>query len=158
MLLGRKLHGAYSGWRVVEGDLYGIAGRVREYDTDARLIREDETGHLGLGVIQRNHHEVPGGVLVLARHMYDPVTDEPLNTEPDARALRCQRSYDSRRFSDIRTWNTIAREASKRREFAKEHENDDSFGDNAERYVHAHGKDVVAKPRAFFKDRDPVAA
>ena len=154
MLLGERLYGSYSNWRVVEDDLYHVAGRMREYDTDSRLVREDETGNLGIGVFQRNHFEVPGGALVLARQMYDPETDEPLVGEPDARVLRCQRSYDSRRFSDMRTWVRMVRDAGYRREVRKEAETFDSFGDHSERYMHAYSKDVVTKPRAFFPDRE----
>ncbi len=157
MLLGQSLPAPYSGWRFVDADLHDIASRVREYDPDSRLVRNDENGQLGLGV-WHSRHEIPGGAFTLAREMFDPVTDAPLAGEPDGRALRCQRGYDSRRFSDIRVWQRQVAEARVARETRKRIASEESFGDHAERYVHAYSKDVPANPRAFIRDRERAVA
>ena len=153
MLLGQKLPGAYSGWRFVEGDLYDIAGRVREYDQEARLVREDGSGNLGLAVWQHNHFQVPGGTWTLARIIHDLNTDTPLDGEPDARVIRFMRATDSRRFANIETWNRKVKEATRARELRKDLATEEGFGDHAERYVHAYGKDLGVTKRAFFADR-----
>lgn len=148
MLLGDRLPDAYSDWRVVEGDLHDIAGRVREYDPDARLVRQDGTGHLGLAVWLRNHDLIRGGAFTLAREMYDLDTDKPLTGVPDGRCLRFQRAADSRRRG-IGNWR--ARRAASRiaREEREHQEILESYGDPSERFVHALKKDVTAKPRAY---------
>ena len=149
MLLGQRLPGAHSGWRVVEGDLHDIAGRVREYDPDARLVREDGTGQLGLAVWQRKHAYIPGGAFAFAKRMFDPDTDLPL-THADGRVLRVQRGSDSRRFADLRVWHRMVAKAEAEREAREAAEIHESYGDHAERFVHALSKDVPAKPRAFI--------
>lgn len=133
----------------MEGDLHDIASRVREYDPEARLVREDETGQLGLAVWHHKHPEIKGGALTLARRMYDLDTDLPL-TRPDARCLRFQRASDSRRFSDLSVWHKRTALYDVAREARQEAEILESYGDHSERFVHALSKDVSTKPRAFI--------
>lgn len=153
MLLGHPLPAPYSAWRVVEGDLYDIAGRVREYDPDARLVANDETGQLGLGVI--NQHS---GRMQLAREMFDSKTDRPLVGTPDGRVLRCQIAYDSRRFRDIRTWQRMVREAYHAGEERNDRATEETLAPLSEQYVHAYGKDIGFKGRAFIPDRERAVA
>jgi hypothetical protein len=157
MLLGQTLPDPYQDWRVVEGDLYDIASQVREYDSDARLVRNDQTGQLGLGVWHKAH-PIPGGALVLAREMFDLTTDAPLTGIPDQRVLRCQRSYDSRRFGDIRVWQRMQAKARDRRAFKAALGTEESFGDFSEQYVHHYGRDLGATNRAFFRDHERAVA
>lgn len=103
MLVGERLP-LFDEWSVVDRDLYGIAGRVREYDPDARLLVHED-GSLGLGRVT-----VFMGVrmLVPARGCVDwfagtrvlPV----LTGEPDARVLFDQRVSDSHRIKDRAGW------------------------------------------------------
>ncbi len=156
MLLGHKLPAPYSSWRVVERDLYDVSGRVREYDEDARLVREDESGQLGLGVHIRRHG-VPGP-LVLARPMHDLDTDLPLEGEPDGRVIHFMRATDSRRFHDIRTWQRMVKDAGDKRAYKAAMSSEESFTEKAEQYVHAYGRDIGATKRAFFPDRERAVA
>lgn len=157
MLLGQKLPAPYQTWRVVEGDLYDVAGRVREYDPEARLVRNDQTGQLGLGVWHKTH-PIPGGALTLAREMFDLDTDAPLIGEPDPRALRCQRGYDIRRWGNVRNFQRAQAAAADRREFRNALASEESFGDHSERYVHAYGKDLGVTKRAFISDYERAVA
>lgn len=148
MLLGDRLPDAYTDWRVVEGDLHDIAGRIREYDPNARLVRNDETGQLGIAVWHERHDLIQGGAFVLAREMYDLDTDLPLTGCPDGRCLRFQRAADSRRRG-VGNWRARREAARIAREQRESREIHDGYGDHAERFVHALSKDVTAKPKAF---------
>ena len=97
MLVGSPLPGTLFGdWRFVDGDLYGVAGRVREYDKDARLITNDER-KLALARWVPIYGRLAGGAWALARWCKDPETGEQLVGEPDARVLRDMRAADSHR-------------------------------------------------------------
>lgn len=124
MLLGAQLP-LDQGWRVVEGDLYDVANRVREYDPDARLVREDESGALGLARINREHPVMPGEVLVFAAHSLDPETGQRLYGEPDARVVRHQRIADGHTIKNTTVWARRRRDAlraDRERERAGRHE------------------------------------
>lgn len=150
MLLGQKLPAPYSAWRVVEKDLYDVARQVREYDLNARLLRNQETGQLGLGV--HNYQHAISGTLVLAREFYDLRTDEALEGEPDQRVMRCMRAYDGHRITDMKKYMRSLIDFEMRREQAQEAVTDDMW-EMGERYVHAYGQDIGATKRAFIADR-----
>lgn len=141
-----------SGWRFVEKDLYEVARRVTEYDRDARLVRQDGTGQLGLARWVKSNVLLGGGYWALARELHDLDTDAPLNGEPDARILRCQRSYDSWGRS-LRRWHERSKDAAWRREAREQDEIHEVNTEHAERFVNALKKDVSARPRAFFREK-----
>ena len=132
----------YADWRFVEDDLYGIAERVKEYDGEARLVRQDESGHLGLARLMPGDF-MPGcaGTWLVARRLSDPETGEPLTGEPDQRVLTEQRSSDFFRVQDPVRWRKRMHgawmlELQRRRErFAKANE------EYADRMVHRMSRD-----------------
>lgn len=96
MLLGPQMPSdTQPAWRFVESDLHGVARRVREYDPDARLVRQDTTGQLGLARFVRPCPAAGSGAWKLARKLYDLRDDSPLDGEPDQRVLECQRAFDA---------------------------------------------------------------
>lgn len=157
MLLGPRLKGHSSDWRVVEKDLHDIARQVREYDADARLIREDGSGRLGLARWVASSLHGPGGYFAFVRAVHDLDTDLPLTREPDARVMRFMRSTDSR-YRNLRDWHRRAQIAEwmgeKRTEDAIYEEN----LEKAEGFMHALKKDVSARPRTFVPRDIPKAA
>jgi len=157
LLLGQMMPGPVSGWRFVEKDLHDIAGRVREYDADARLVREDGSGQLGLARWQKSNLFNNGGYWTLARAMHDLDTDAPLTGEPDARCLRFQRSTDSWGRS-LRKWQERSKHAMWMAEKRAEDQMRAENLEHAERFVHALKKDVSARPRAFIPADVPKAA
>lgn len=157
MLLGRPLTPSnITGWRPVEDDLHGIAGRVMEYDPDARLVREDETGHLGIMRWITSDVFIGGGYWAFVRTMHDLDTDVPL-TFPDARVIRWMRSSDSRGRS-LRKWAETSKYAHWMREKRAEDAMRDENREHAERFVNALKKDVSARPRAVIPASIPKAA
>lgn len=155
MLLGPPMPGSVPGWRFVESDLHDIAGRVTEYDRDARLVRNDDTGQLALA--RRHRSEVDGGRWrwLLARSLHDLDTDRPLIGEPDGRVLRCQRATDSwgRDLADWRRRVARAERARERREYEAMHDENMLY---AERFVHELRHDVSARPRAYIPKGIPA--
>ena len=138
-----------TGWRFVESDLHDIASRVTEYDPDARLVRNDESGQLGLARWLKSDLLCGGGYWALARELFDLDTDKPLRGEPDGRVCRFQRAADSW-GRNLREWH---RKSEHSRWMAEKHEFDemhDQHGDMAERFVNALKKDVSARPKAFI--------
>lgn len=158
MLLGKPMApSTVSGWRFVESDLHDIASRVTEYDQDARLVREDETGQLGLARWQHSNLLCAGGYWALARAIHDLDTDLPMMGEPDARVIRFQRATDSY-GRNLRKWYEKSQDAEWRREKRWEDDVYDSNGDHAERFVSALAKDVSAKPRTYVPEAIPQAS
>jgi len=158
MLLGRPLTpSTTAGWRAVEDDLHGIAGRVVEYDADARLVREDGTGHLGLMRWQNDSRLIAGGYWAFVRTLHDLDTDLPLKGEPDGRVIRWMRSSDSR-GRDLRKWAEQSKHAHWMREKRTEDAMRDENREHAERFVSALRKDVTARPRAVIPADVPKAA
>ena len=94
----------YPDWRFVEEDLHDIAGRVQEYDQDARLARDDVSGQLGLARKVANPDPTgTGEIWVIAKRLLAS-DDEPLAGEPDARVLEQQRASDAFRIQNIDAW------------------------------------------------------
>lgn len=141
----------------MERDLHDISGRVREYDSDARLVREDVSGQLGLARWRPTNILIDGGYWAFARRMHDLDTDAPLTGEPDARCLRFQRSADSW-GRNLRKWH----EAQKHEMWMQERRDFDAMSEqnreHAERFVNALKKDVTARPKAFIPAGIPKAA
>lgn len=153
MLLGREMApSTVTGWRFVEDDLYGIASRVMEYDDLARLIRQDETGQLGLARWVESNLLIGGGYWAFVREIHDLDTDAPLRGEPDARVMRWMRSSDSRGRS-LRKWAEQSKVSMWMREKREEDQMRAENMEYAERFVNALKKDVSARPRAFIPDR-----
>lgn len=92
-------------WRFVDADLYGITDRVREYDADARLVRDDENGGLGLARRVDGPLKAYGYEWVLARRLEDPSTGNDLMGEPDGRVIQVMRYSDVRRLRSLSEWN-----------------------------------------------------
>jgi hypothetical protein len=158
LLLGRQMPGLVRGWRFVEDDLYDIASRVIEYDQDARLIRNDESGVLGLARWVQSELFATGGYWFFVREIHDLSTDEPLTGEPDARVIQWMHASDNRRIHNWAEWNRASDRAEQRRKDAEDHEMDDEHGDIAERFMNVMKKDVSARPRAFIPDREKAVA
>lgn len=140
---------AAPGWFVVDADLYDIAGRVREYDSLARLVVEPESGKFGLARWNERWPGRPGGAFCLARESVDRVNGGPLTGVPDARVL-----WDMR-LSDAHTQITTSFDAYVRRdrdlrERARRRAYADGLDEqmvHAERIAHAaYTKDAGWKP------------
>jgi len=111
LLLGTELP-FDPGWHVVEGDLYDISARVKEYDEDVALVRDADTGHLGLARLNRLIPNAPDGAFLLAVQCIDPINGGPLAGEPDARVTLYQRIADKHRTSESpRVWARRRRDA-----------------------------------------------
>lgn len=150
MLLGPYIPGPVGGWRFVERDLYDITSRVIEYDQDARLVREDGTGNLGLARWIPSDWFIKGGYWQLARTVHDLDTDTPLAGVPDGRVMRFMRAADSR-GRDLRKWknqSTIAHWMREKRQYDQMHEENLEM---AEIFMHKLGKDVGTGKRAFIR-------
>ncbi len=119
MLLGTELP-LDPGWRVVEGDLYNISRRVREYAPDARLVCDPQTGELGLAHFNRFSNIIPGGSMQLARTCVDWRTGEALVGTPDARVITDMRYSDSYQIKNQTVWNRKQRDRRHAREAAKD--------------------------------------
>jgi len=91
-------------WKFVEGDLHDISTRVTEYDSEARLARQDDSGQLGLARRINAPFDGGGHIWVIARRLLDNETGEPLTGEPDARVLDEQQSSDAFRCQDLDRW------------------------------------------------------
>lgn len=154
MLLGPPMPAPYSVWRFVEGDLYDIARRVKEYDEDAAVVRHMRTGQLGLARWVRTSELIRGGCWMLAADLSDLETGLPLRGEPDGRVLRCQRAQDGwylhRTRHASRRHRRRIQDEMWRAEWAQHKRIEDEEGDRAERFVSALRKDVEWKPRAFI--------
>ena len=94
----------YEDWRFVEGDLHDISTRVTEYDSEARLARQNDSGQLGLARRIVSPFDGGGHIWVIARRLLDKETGEPLTGEPDARVLEEQQSSDAFRCQDLDRW------------------------------------------------------
>lgn len=157
MLLGSLMKGPVHGWRFVEADLHDIAGRVIQYDADARLVRNDESGQLGLARWMRSNLFANGGYWSLARTLFDLDTDLPLLGEPDARVLRFQRATDSY-GRNLAEWRRRSQDAEWRQEAREQEAVYETNMDHAERFMSALKHDVSARPRAFVPKSIPKAA
>lgn len=105
MRLGEPIGSAlYDDWRFVEEDMHNISGRVTEYDSEAKLARQEESGHLGLARRINAPFDGGGHIWVIARRLHDEETGEPLTGEPDKRVLDEQRRADAFRIDNLDRW------------------------------------------------------
>lgn len=146
-----------AGWRFVERDLHRIASQVTEYDSDARLIRNDETGRLGLARWVPSNLLCNGGYWALVREIFDLDTDRPLTGEPDGRVMRFMRAADSR-GRNMAEWHRRSKVANWMREKRQFDEYHDQNMDTAERFMKALEKDVTTRPKQFIPADVPKAA
>lgn len=146
MLVGPELP-LDPGWRIVEDDLYGIAGRVREHDPDARLVREDGTGRLGLAHLNRRTSMIPGGAMMLARPCIDWDTGADLVGAPDARVIRDMRHSDSHRIANLTAWNRRRRDALAAQRERDRRERSERNAPHAEQMAWAMHHDLGWQPR-----------
>ncbi len=138
-----------TGWRFVENDLHDIASRVMEYDQEARLVRDDESGQLGLTRWVKSNMLCAGGYWHAPRPLHDLKTDRAICGEPDARVVQCMRAYDSW-GRDMRDWHRRSQNTfwmSEKHDYDAMHEENSQI---AEKFVHALKKDVSARPKAFI--------
>lgn len=95
------------GWEAVEDDLYSISDRVRQFDSEALLVRESGSGRLGIA-----RFSPPMRAHTLAVICMDPETKAPLINCPDGRVLRFMRIADGHaRIHDINGWVRKRRDA-----------------------------------------------
>lgn len=105
----------------MEGDLYDISTRVREYDPSARLVRDDQSGALGLARIIR-YPGMPTEGIVFSTYSLDPATGRRLYGEPDGRILKHQQIADGHRIQNHTAWVRRRRDLMRaEREKEKEH-------------------------------------
>jgi hypothetical protein len=151
MRLGEPIGSAlYDDWRFVEEDMHNISGRVTEYDSEAKLARQEETGHLGLARRIDSPFDGGGHIWVIARRLHDQETGDPLTGEPDARVLNEQRSSDAFRVDNLDRWRkaqermwVLDQEVRRAREIEEQME-------NAEKFVwHARTKDLGHKNKIW---------
>ena len=138
-----------TGWHFVEGDLYDIHRRVKEYDPLAALVRDSETGQLGLARFNPSTPIVPGGAYIFSAVCLDPLTSEPLTGEPDARVVTFQRIADGHRITNHTTWVRRRRDA-----LAKQREADRAA--KAE-WSRGHAHEFVWRHSRIEKGRRPFA-
>lgn len=125
----------YEDWRFVESDLYNIAERVTEYDSEARLARQNDTGNLGLARRIASPFDGGGHIWVIARRLHDKETGEPLTGEPDARVIDEQQSSDAFRCADLPRWRKAQERMWILEEEAKHARDVESNMANAEEFV-----------------------
>jgi|GEM_PF-2327726 len=105
MVLGDQIGSVlYEDWRFVTEDMFRTAERVTEYDSEAKLARQNETGHLGLARRIQSPFGGGGFIWVIARRLHDEETGDPLTGEPDGRVLDEQRRSDAFRVDDLDRW------------------------------------------------------
>lgn len=148
MKLGDRMTGAYTDWRVVEDDLYDIASRVQEYDSEARLIRQDGTGRLGLARFIDAHYLTGKRGLAFAREIVDLQNDTHMTGCPDGRVLDFMRATDSRRIRRMNEWYERSLDAHWRKEAREQQDDYEADYEPAERFVHKMRKDLSANPFA----------
>jgi hypothetical protein len=138
------------GWSVVEGDLYDISSRVKEYDSEARLVREDESGALGLARYVRNPTFARGcEVLVLTVRSLDPATGQQLHGVPDARVTRHQQIADGHRIHSLKVWARRRRDGMEAKRAAQQAARSEWSRGQAHEYVWRHNRvDLGRKPFA----------
>ncbi len=128
------------GWSTVEGDLYDISRRVQEYDSEARLVREDQSGALGLGRLIRSEMH-PEPVVVFVVHCLDYRTGQRLYGEPDPRVLTHQRIADGHRIKSTSKWIRTRRDAMRAERQAESAARGEWSRDKASEYVWRHNRD-----------------
>lgn len=113
MVVGDIVPGVLTkGWRFVSSDAHDITGRMRqEFGPDTRLVYNTETNVIGVVHWFKREHvgkadisdlngtsvQDDGGLWLLAIRGFDPVTNQPLQGEPDDRILLLARAMDTRR-------------------------------------------------------------
>lgn len=135
MRLGEPIGSAlYEDWRFVEEDMHNISERVTEYDSEAKLARQEESGHLGLARRINAPFDGGGHIWVIARRLHDEETGEPLTGEPDKRVLDEQRRADAFRVDNLDRWRKaqermwiIDQEVRRAREIEKQMEHAEEF-------------------------------
>lgn len=153
MLLGATLS-LDSGWRVVEGDLHDISRRVQEYDPDARLVRDDQSGALGLARVMRGNVLMPEEFLTFVAYSLDPATGQRLYGEPDARVTRHQRLADGHTIANTTVWARRRRDALAGQRDAQKAERSEWSREQAKEFVWRRNRidlgrrPTVAVPRA----------
>ena len=148
MLIGQELP-LDPGWRIVEGDLYDISRRVQEYDPDARLVREDESGAFGLARCATNHPLLPGEVITLAARCLDYRDKQPLTGTPDARVVIHQRIADGYTIDNLNVFNRRRRDAMRAERAAIADERAEWSASHAKEYVWRRNRvDLGRKPFA----------
>lgn len=154
MLIGSELP-FDDGWHFVEGDLYDIHRRVREYDSEAALVRDSETGELGLARFNNDTPLKPGGAYILSCTCLDPRTRQPLVGEPDARVVSFQRIADGHRIDNLTVWARRRRDALAAQRAADKAAKSEWSRHHAHEYVWRHSridkgvKPTIAVPRSL---------
>ena len=138
------------GWHFVEGDLYDIHRRVKEYDPLAALVRNPESGQLGLARFNPSTPIVPGGAFILSTTCLDPLTRQPLTGEPDARVVTFQRIADGHRITNHTTWVRRRRDAMAAERAAQKRERLE--------WSDAHASEFVWRHSRIDKGRRPFAS
>ena len=151
MLLGPQMPtDAHPAWRFVESDLLGVARRVREYDPDARLVRQDVSGQLGLARFVRPCPAADSGTWKLARLLYDLRDDAPIDGEPDQRVLECQRAFDAWRTARVlRDHQRMMERWQDGEDDRRAREGEESLGEIPDEMVHLMRREAGVKNTIF---------
>jgi len=151
MLLGPKMPGMTEpAWRFVERDVHGVARQVREYDPDARLVRQDRTGQLGLARFWRPCAAAESGEWKLARFLFDLRDDTPLDGEPDQRVLECQRAFDAWRSARaLREYRRAVARWDAGEDDRRRRETEESLGEIPDEMVHLMRRENGVKNTIF---------
>jgi hypothetical protein len=138
-------------WRFVEDDLYGIADRVIEYDSDARLGIHTE-GRLGILRYAKTDF-APEGAWIVAFNLDDPDSpDGYWYGEPDGRVL------DQMGRADLRNKDATTRARQLKRlwqlhELAQHMDDRDEMREVAERTLHKYRKAEGQKRKIYVPSR-----
>lgn len=154
MLLGPQMPtDTQPAWRFVESDLLGVARRVREYDPDARLVRQDVSGQLGLARFVRPCPAADSGSWKLARLLYDLRDDSPLDGEPDQRVLECQLAFDAwRRARMLRDHQRMMERWQESEDERRRREGEESLGEIPDEMAYLMRREAGVK-NTIFVDR-----
>ena len=151
MRLGTEVPGILTDkWLFVADDAHNIAQRVRDYDSESRLVAHAETHELAIARwVQASF--CPGGAYIIAFKCFDPDTEEPIIGEPDARVLELLKRADTWRRRNPHRFYRATQKIIERREAHNRSLMHDRAAEIARRSVHKskarHGiKDKAAMP------------
>jgi hypothetical protein len=148
MKIGQPVQGLLTqNWRFVEDDLYGIADRVIEYDSDARLgIHIDGR----LGILRFAKTEVtPGGAWIVAFNLDDPLSlDGYWYGEPDSRVIEQMGRADLHKRDPIDAARKL-KALLQLEEFRREVEAREEREEVSEQFLHRYRKAEGQKRKIF---------
>ena len=151
MQLGNSVPGLEDeGVFFVENDMYEIARRVKDYDSDAALVcHKPYDMRLGVARFVRDEKWAPGGAWVIAFWCNDQETGDPICDVPDARVIGLMEKFDSRTRQNQENSAKWARRVIMMREYRRLRELRDRAGQTAEESVHGWRQARGVKTKIF---------